>query len=242
MMEPEVERGTDNITKIEEAIYKFPHLLKGIRNTRIADAIDILLPYSCGVEFECFKKDNYNKKYFTDIHNILDVEVDPNEQRYRIPNGLNGLICLYDICEGMRKFSKVDLASSNHYHIDMTDVRESTHGHKKFQDDNNGWIIEELKKWGTAMNYNEVRGWYKYNFLGTLEIRIGEPTFEYSMIARRLIQSCDMVRRLKYKVDPTEHKLHSLYSQLELLKEKNEEKEPSEEEMNRIITKRIIKT
>lgn len=243
------EKDTDNIKKIEEAIYKFPHLLDNIKSSKIINAIDNLLPYSHGIEFECLKKPKYNLKHFQNIPHIMDIDTDNMEQRYRIPSGIKGLICLYHICERMREYSIVDLASSNHYHTDMTDVANQTHNYYKenrnnteFQEANNNWIIEELKSWETAKNYNNAKidYWYKYNDIGTLEIRIGEPTFEYEIIVRRLIQCANLVRKLKSNLDPKKYRLNKLYDELELLKEKKEII-IEEDDIQKIINQRIIK-
>lgn len=239
----------NDIKLIEEAVFRFPHLLKTITSPSIIKGINNLFPYSHGIEFECFMKDiyaEYYENYFNSIPNIMDVNVDRNEQRYRIPSGLTGLICLYEICENMKKYSIVDLASSNHYHTDMTDVKELTHwntnnlNYQEFQNDNECWIIDELKTWNSYRNTSKayLGCWYKYNELGTLEIRIGEPTFEYSIIAKRLMQCSQIVTKLKQNLDVNQNHINKLKGELESLKEKDIIVQEEESEMERIINQR----
>lgn len=236
-----------NLFQIEEAIFKLPHLLKDINNHEIIECINYLFPYSHGIEFECFKKNNYNIEKFESIPNIMAVSSDSTEQRYRIPSGLDGLICLYEVCKLMKECSKLDLSSSNHYHTDMTLFKEISHIHtdeaRKFREDNDHWIIEELKLWETAFDYSKasLNSWYKYNDLGTLEIRIGEPTFEYEIISKRLMKCASIVKRLTGLEGTKPLQLLKLRTQLELLSNKKVNKEIQENEIQQIIKNRIIK-
>tara|TARA_R110000868_G_scaffold156695_2_gene383718 strand:- start:8002 stop:8676 length:675 start_codon:yes stop_codon:yes gene_type:complete len=180
--------------KLLELIYNTPIALSAIKDKKILEAIDSYLPYSCGMEFECSQKEGYDEEIFGRIPDIMEVNIDMYEQRYRIPNGLKGMICLYEICRQMKINSYLALESSNHYHTDLTDIWKEVNT-DNFDRDNNNWIIEELTTWGTA--FQQSNGWYKYNYLGTLEIRIGEPTFEYNIIIKRLIQCCDINRKIR---------------------------------------------
>lgn len=233
-----------NIKEIEDAIYKYPLSLLNIKDENILKVIDNYLPYSHGMEFECMQKNTYKQQYFDSIPNILAVNVDTSEQRFRIPNGLKGMICLYHICERMREYSIVDLDSSNHYHTDMTDVEDFTHNYDniQFRKDNESWIIDELRLWKSYRTDNSAHlgAWFKYNDLGTLEIRIGEPTFDYEIIIKRLIQCGKIVTKLKKFILKTNHKLLNLEAQLKLLKEDVVIEETPEEEMERIINERNI--
>ncbi len=186
---------------IEEMVYLSPLTLLVMKDEEDINIVNNYLPYSIGMEFECHKKENYNVDNFRKIPNILDVNVDNSEQRYRIPNGIKGLICLYNISEQLKINSLIDMGSSVHFHVDMTDCWKKVTD--TFQKSNNTFIIDELKSWKTALNldYATQGSWYKYNCLQTLEIRIGEPTFDYNVLIKRIIQCCNIVKRLKDELE-----------------------------------------
>ncbi len=216
------EKGIDNKFKgIEDLIYLNPLPLLEIKSSLIKEGIDNYLPYSCGIEFECLQKSNYNEFNFSIIPNIMSVQTDSSEQRYRIPNGLKGMICLYDICKLMKEQSLLDLSSSNHYHFDFNDVLNMKDGYMYSNSsdfitkENTDYINQELIKWGTVKVINS--NWMRFfNQLGTLEIRIGEPTFDYDIIIKRLIDGCRISKYLKnlYYSSNEEKKLLRLQLQL----------------------------
>ena len=232
----EVENDIDNkFKKVEDLIYNYPLPLLNITNLKILEAIEDYLPYSCGMEFECFQKDNYNVSNFKNIPNIMEVIVDTSEQRYRIPKGLKGVICLYEICKEMKNNSALDLRSSNHYHFDFTDIENKdilcTNENKEF-------IISELINWKTALNLFHKDSWIKFfNSLGTLEIRIGEPTFDYNIIIKRLIQGCKISKIIKSKCNSEELKVIRLNNELTNLQTKI----PTSTELTQEQIKEIIK-
>lgn len=233
----------DKKVKIEDLIYNYPLPLLSIysKSSLIDEGLDNYLPYSVGIEFECFKKDNYSIKAFKDIPYIMDVSIDVNEQRYRIPSGLKGLVCLYTLCNTLKEYSSIDLSSSNHYHSDMVDVWEELPQEKSKFEFN--YIIEELKKWETAKNLSKAfyGQWYKFNDLKTLEIRIGEPSFEYSVIVKRIIDCARITKYLKTILlnSNEEGRLSRLQSQLDSLKEDKTVEE--QKDIKSIINNRSIK-
>lgn len=251
----ELENVIDNeFIRIEKLIYEFPIPLLSIENKEIIKTIDTYLPYSIGIEFECFQKSTYDIKRFKNIPYIMAVEVDCSEQRYRIPNGLKGLVCLYHICTEMKYNSELDLRSSNHYHFDFTDVLikknecEFENINEFINIKNTEFIFNELIKWETAFDLSRKDNWIRFfNPLGTLEIRIGEPTFEYDIIVKRLIDGCRISKYLKdyYNSITNEIKLKKLQEELKLIEEQEKlnQKVPDKEmsELNQIIKKRTFK-
>lgn len=174
------------------------------------DAIKVgeyCLPYSVGIEFECPKGDKFNIEEFKAIPNIMSVNVDNSEQRYRIPSGLTGLKCLYDLSETLILNSLLNPESGIHYHIDFTDT------YSKLTDANIGkntnWILEELDAWNYKGTYNTrdvcFRGGHKWirfqSGFKTMECRIGEMTFDYSLLFKRITHLSDIARRLKNIVE-----------------------------------------
>lgn len=253
----DIENVTDSeFANIEKLILEFPIPLLGIENSKILDAIDAYLPYSIGMEFECFQKGTYSENSFRNIPNIMDVQVDTNEQRYRIPKGLKGLVCLYHICTQLKLNSDLDLRSSNHYHFDFTDIIYIDNNNEIIHkgivcDENKDYILNELIKWETAKNLTQKENWIRFfnSPLCTLEIRIGEPTFEYEIIVKRLIDGCRISKYLKDWIKDNEQIEQLNRLNKELLKIEKEKLENNNsvypdkinDENNQIIKKRVFK-
>jgi hypothetical protein len=157
------------------------------------------LPYSIGIEIECHKSAVYNVKSFTQIPTIMEVSNDDGEQRYRIPNGINGFICLAMICNQLKINSMLNPGSGIHYHVDCTDLIEVKSSY--MLDNNSDWILPELDKWqfrGTQKRGIGSDGsWIRTNGLGTFEFRIGDMTFDYKEIVTRILSATSIVKRLK---------------------------------------------
>jgi len=165
--------------------------------------INSLLPYSIGFEIECNSLENFDPNIFKVIPDIMHVDCDNGEKRFRIPNGIRGLICLHNICIMLPKQCSLNTGSGIHYHIDCTDVYTVTHT-SAFILANNDWIINELLNWGTVSdvaNYvarcSTSRGWVRYSSLNTIEFRVGEMTFDYSLIVTRMFSCTSIVSKLK---------------------------------------------
>lgn len=188
---------------LKEGVLNSPLSLLAISEEKLIQEINDYLPYSIGMEFECHQKKIYNSLNFERIPDILDVNVDDSEQRYRIPNGLKGLVCLWNICEQLKLNSDLDMSSSVHFHFDMTEIYAKENLiPKELLSKQTDWIIEELKKWQTALDYTNVYSWIRYfNALGTLEIRIGEPTFDYEILIKRVLDGCRITKQLKTEIN-----------------------------------------
>lgn len=192
----------DNNSFIVEAIYSNPLLLLSyIKYESILRNIDSFLPYSVGFEIECKQQEDFDISLFKNIPNILDVNCDSSEQRFRIPNGLKGMICLYHITQVLKINSLLD-DSGIHYHIDMTE-NYSLLNNENIQA-NEQWMLEELDKWDYQSDYNKRsvkfdcgHRWIRFqdNFK-TAEFRIGEMSFDYKLIIKRMIHASSLIRRL----------------------------------------------
>lgn len=232
--------------RIEDCIYKYPQSLLSFKHQPlIHDIVKDYLPYSTGFEIECsWKETKHNKQEndFKDILNIVDVNCDGNEQRYRIPNGINGLICLEEISKLLKINSKLNPLSGIHYHVDMTDC--FTLVNQKFVDINRDWILKELDTWnykGTYNNRNVSIGgscWLRFSSEHkTAEFRCGEMTFEYEELVKCIISTNSIVKRLKEQLNHGNPELTKLQNQLKELEEKEEESEIN----TQIINQRVIK-
>ena len=191
------------IELIEDAIYKYPLVLLTIQDEALIQIINDYLPYSIGIEIECPKSKDFNLSDFTSIPDIMEVNITSQEQRFRIPNGLAGLICLFTICEQLKINSELNPESGHHYHIDMTNGFDQLTD--KYVRANADWMLKELNSWGYTGKYNTRKielsmstNWVRFQpSFKTAEFRIGNMTFDYSIIVKRLIHACQIIKRLK---------------------------------------------
>ena len=173
-------------------------------NPDVIKVSNYYLPFSTGFEIECFKQEGYNEYNFTSIPNIIEVINDNSEQRYRIPSGIDGFICLYEICKQLRLNSYENPLSGIHYHIDCTDFYEDLSN--DFINEIVEGLLIKLDSWNYKGTYNR-RGFSGSNiggqwvrkqlFFKTLEFRIGEMTFDYSLMFKRITHLQEIVKDLK---------------------------------------------
>lgn len=229
---------------LEECVYNTPLALLELKDKDSIDYVNNLLPYSVGIEIECHRGPDYNIKFFEDIPNIMDVVVDGGEQRYRIPKGIDGMVCLYRLCILLKEYSLMT-DSGHHYHIDLEEINGINN---TFLEKHSSWILKELEKWKYSGTYNKKRigGWIRRSHFPTLEFRIGNMTFEYDVIIKRLIHASDIVRRLKldyiksYEEHWKKHAEEKIKALRNKLKEEQEKNTDLEEIKNKIGT-RVIK-
>lgn len=180
------------------------------------------LPYSVGIEVECDTASTYDIEYFKSIPNIVEVLSGYGEERFRIPKGIEGLCCLYNISEQLTQHNLLT-DSGIHYHIDFSDSMEDGNCYydfilynKQFILENQIFLLEELDKWEYKGTYNSrgfntcyldntdiIRGnWIRFQSgFQTLEFRIGEMTFDYEVLSRRILHLSLLCNLLKDKMD-----------------------------------------
>lgn len=195
---------------LEGFIYNNPLALTVINDPEYIDYINKKLPFSTGFEIECTTQNDTNKSHFADIPYIMDTYIG-HEQKFRISNGIAGLTCLYNISEMCKDRLLLNDESGIHYHVDAT----TFFNHVTDQDieENSQWILEELDSWGYTGTYNRrmcgrTKGiWVRFHpTYKTLEFRIGEMTFDYSLMVRRILHLNAIVLKLgkiikqKYKL------------------------------------------
>lgn len=204
---------------MREGIYTNPHILTSL-SPKLKSIANKYLLSDTGMEFET----QYDDNILTLIDKakelkIVDINMGCYEQRFRITTGIEGLIQLYDVCEFMKTNCQLNMASGIHYHIDLTDVWDLTANRKNvICRRNNDWILKALKSWGYKGTYNQwevstnktaVR---LHNYYKTLEIRIGEMSFEYELLVKRIIHCQNIVRRLKDSLKKTYGKVETAKS------------------------------
>lgn len=163
------------------------------------------MPYQTGIEIECHCSDPW--KLDTDlrkIDGIIENNSDSKEIRFRVAAGINGMIALEAALGLITKICMLNPGSGIHYHIDCResfyDVRDYTY--KISREDN--WILKALDSWNYQGKYNSrSMGERKTHWVRicptyeTLEFRIGEMTFNYAVILKRIISAQAIVRGIK---------------------------------------------
>lgn len=203
-----------------------PLLLLDIKDRRTIQYAESLLPYSIGLEFECSQLastdfDTYIKNvnhYLTGlgrvkdvIPNLMAIGTDSGEQRFRIPKGIKGLVCLWHITLFLKKYYGLNPSSGVHYHIDMSDMKSFWY-HMMFSGSfrynfiakNNSWIIRTLRDWKYKGTFNSMKITYDlkeavkfHSTLKTMEVRIGEMTFDYGLLYKRITHSCNIAKKIR---------------------------------------------
>lgn len=189
----------------EESIDTIIGINPTILDVNDSDVIEVgnyYLPYSTGFEIECFKHEIYEEECFTSIPDILDVNNDNNEQRYRIPSGIKGLICLFRICNQL-EINNIPTDSGIHYHVDCTDlVEDKLYKFENFQPFEQ-FILTELDTWGYKGTYNSRQfssgsSWVRLNqYHKTIEFRIGEMSFNYKTLLKRILHLNGIMKYIK---------------------------------------------
>lgn len=211
---------------ITDLVFNNPLSLLVIKDKETIDYINSLIPYSSAFEIECDIINDTTRSYdnaITKLHNqiflsipdIMSVENDSYEQRYRIPNGLRGIICLFNISSQLKINSLLNPHSSVHYHVDCTDIYNTKFAHLVKTYSN--WILSELDTWLNSPDEAVSRcegSWYKINSLQTLEFRLGEMTFDYKILLKRIIHCNSIVKRFKDKLKA----LTPVYVELDAIK------------------------
>ncbi len=188
---------------IKNILLKNPLFLEN--NPDIDMVANFLLPYHTGIEIECDKSTTFNKEYFEKIPDIIDIHIDSTEQRFRIPEGLKGLKCLFNICEALKVNSIPNSEAGHHYHIDFTDKWELIN--KDFLVNVEDYILKELDTWDYQGTYNRraitLDGgacWVRFQTMfKTMEVRIGNMSFDYNYTLKNIIHCQKIAKELKTK-------------------------------------------
>lgn len=145
-----------------------------------------------------------------------------HEVRFRIDPGVRGLYQLFRISEFLNNNFHFNSLSGIHYHIDCTrsimiekygsktvvknvfdillNFHEQSHRDERFLFYENS-ILKRLDNWNYSGGFNSryvsmSKEWVKlHSTYRTVEIRIGEMTFDYQLLLRRIYDCCRIVRR-----------------------------------------------
>lgn len=172
------------------------------------------LPYSTGMEIECDVNNLPYSHIYTRINRrflsvgCMSSDVGSGECRIRIPKGVAGMVALYKSTRILKEEFGLNPSSGIHYHIDMTDAPDFTSGSRRMI-----WermVIKELEDWDYKGYYNrkmvsyesKAHVWLNYKRYMrdtnsfTSEFRIGEMTFEYDILIKRIIHAQSLIKRV----------------------------------------------
>lgn len=174
------------------------------------------LPFSTGIEIECSKKKfsyvnmvKHAKEIKESIPNLMAFRIQGEQETdFRIPNGIEGLVCLYRVLEVMKQKFLLNPKSGIHYHVDLSHNWDLIFCDSKMSYTTTRMLIEsiflrELDTWNYTGSFN-TRGMdvYKGYWIRlcseykTIEFRIGEMSFDYEVLAKRIIHCNSMVSKL----------------------------------------------
>lgn len=194
------------LTDVMGTVYNSPlSLLPYSDDPVLVNYVNNLIPYSTGFEVECSQTSDFNINIFKSIPFIMDVRCDMYENRFRIPNGLRGIICLYFISQEMKMQLHLNEGSGIHYHVDFVDSFHLVND--GLIEKNKKWILHELDQWKYKGTYNKrdvtrSRTWVRVcSSKQTFEYRIGEMTFDYSLLLTRIMHVNNISNRVKDKLE-----------------------------------------
>lgn len=198
----------DDSIRINELVKSFPTLLPD--KPEIEEVGLYYLPFSTGFEIECASKYDTIPSDVIDefraIPHIMHVDINNDEQRFRIPEGLKGLQCLFEISTLLKKHHELNMGSGIHYHVDCSIIWSALS--KDFIEKESFNILKELDTWEYKGTYNsracvfsETRNWTRFkSYTKTMEFRIGEMTFDYPLLFKRITHANQIVLDLASKL------------------------------------------
>lgn len=218
---------SEQLKVLEDCVKSNPLSLLFLQDEELIAYCNSFLPYSMGFEIECGSGDNHDFSKFKEIPDIIHADSVKNahEHRFRIPNGIKGLLCLYNISNQLKLNLLLNPDSGIHYHVDCGEdperIKKFILGSRSTQEN----MLSQLDYWGYKGTYNgrEVsssRKWVRLHpFLPTLEFRIGEMTFDYEVLVKRMISACFIVKQVKDSLNVSSPTFDNDYNKLAVLEQ-----------------------
>lgn len=179
------------------------------------------IPYSTGIEVECTIFDLSHPERMKEIITkskeigfMNDGDIGTTESRFRLHTGEKGLVELFKMTELLKEYFCPNSQSGIHYHIDMNDVAKyidygnyDPQNGRWNESDKYEWVFKELDTWGYTGTFNKrmigcsKSAWVRMcNYYSTMEFRIGEMTFDYQLIVKRILHCQSIVKRVKKQI------------------------------------------
>lgn len=167
------------------------------------------LPRDTGIEFEIVQPDNfYNQDNYLkpiDKLGLKNIDYSYKEQAFRICSGEKGMIQLYKLSHILKKYFQLNPGSGIHYHTSCPAI--NTSNCSKILDNNTTGesFLKQLDCWDYkgAYNQREFRVMSKGSWINlrwdfnTVEYRIGEMTFDYDLLIKRIVHCHSITRKIE---------------------------------------------
>lgn len=219
---------------IRDCIKSDPLSLLNITDKNLLEYAEKIMPMSVGIEFEAklsiensYKEAVRIQKLCKEIiPELMEVDVDPDEQRFRLPSGIKGIVALYKLSGFMKRECQLNPASGIHYHIDCTDCKIMWLKPQSTCVENSQWMLKAIKSWNYTGNYNRlavstnktaIRLHEQYK---TIEFRIGEMTFDYELLIKRIIHCQNITSKVKDNILKREHSNNIFSKKIKTLSKK----------------------
>ena len=155
------------------------------------------------------------------------------------------MICLYEFSIQLKKYFGLNPESGIHYHTDLTDIYDLDLVNNNLLSKVKEPLLSELDSWEYKGSYNRrdvsfSRCWVRFEkHKKTMEVRIGEMTFDYSLLIKRILH-CQYLNKLVRSVAKgNELQLGILQKKL---RELNRERESIQiEEVKQVVSNRVIR-
>lgn len=166
------------------------------------------LPAETGIEIEVRESASYEARPAIRQLHLVDSSSDSGEQRFCIRGGEEGMIELYKVCQILKKYYKLNKESGIHYHTSAPWVSRHVGVYIEDRPNEFGWVLDELSKWGYTGEYNkrnitcDTKGnWVNMRpTLETVEYRIGEMSFDYDILIKRIIHCHSITKRIRQQL------------------------------------------
>lgn len=187
---------------------------KGITDNLVR-YINSIFTRDIGIEIEAILKSNYTIVDFHEAWNnanlVCSEDSDADEIRIRLNFYDNSISrCLIDLYLGLeiiKEYYKLNILSGIHYHVDCPTIflTPNIAYDSNIVSNQHEWVFKALSSW----NYNEAKGgnaryisilkWSQvriHRVYKTLEYRIGEMTFDYSVILKRIVHITNITNKI----------------------------------------------
>ena len=166
--------------------------------------------YDVGIEIECSPLDGFSEsdklEELKELNIFKDIQLTKDEQRFRLPKGTSGFYALHKLSMFMKKYYAFNDLSGIHYHIDFSDCFDNLINNESIVNISL-YLLNELDSWNYKGSYNSRMvkldggaSWVRFQSdFKTMEVRIGEMTFDYNLLLKRILHLQEITYRLKFE-------------------------------------------
>lgn len=200
---------------VRDAVRQFPLPLLNY-SEEIKKIADDMLPYTVGMEISINGNSEFEKTMKENSHLFHKIDyLTSREPQVCLKTGLDGFIGLWKLCEILKKTCQLNPRAGIHYNVGREPQRLS-------QRRDYSWVLSALDSWNYTgdynlravnsdrgkdhvwVNLNRCKGWQDD---GIAEFRIGEMTFDYELMVKRILHCTNIMRKLLSEESSTRTKL-----------------------------------